>query len=131
MQALINELTNDPLERGYAGMTDSEAHASLHTPDRPGLRDAMSGDEIFQQTDPTGFVELTDAKRNLWLAFCGRDVIDPRATANVDFVKWVFGDTAQTVANLATARQTLITRVAELGITATLLDVIRARRESA
>lgn len=36
MSVLSDELVNDPLTRGYAGMTDAEILASLHAVDRPG-----------------------------------------------------------------------------------------------
>jgi hypothetical protein len=46
LNTLHDELTADPLARGYAGMTDAEAAASLNTVDRPqtGLLDTAEID---------------------------------------------------------------------------------------
>lgn len=38
MSILSDELTNDPLGRGYSGMTDAEAAAALNAADRPSVR---------------------------------------------------------------------------------------------
>ena len=45
MAVLANELTNDPLARGYASMTDAEAAARLNTANRTVNRDKFSGDQ--------------------------------------------------------------------------------------
>lgn len=125
---LKTELTADPLGRGYAGMSDQQVVASLAVKDRPLELRSLSGDVVFQQTVPAEFAALTDAKKNLWLAFCGRDSIDPWATANVEFVKWIFGATAATVVNLAAARSALIDRRQELGLPELhAADIARAR----
>ena len=127
---LKTELTEDPLTRGYSGMSDEAAAADLLTAYRTRNMTGMSGDLIFQQTDKTEFAALTDLRKQLWLAFCGRDSINPSAVPNVDFVKYIFGDAADTVAALAAARVETITRAAELGLGAVRAgDVQRARAE--
>lgn len=113
--ALASELTDDPLGRDYAGMTDQQAADSLNAVDRTSIRASMSGDEIFAATNGAEFGGLTDAKRAQWLAFCGRDSINPQGAANVAFVQYVFGGGSTTVASLVALRQTAISRGAELG----------------
>ena len=116
MSKLGDELTNDPLGRGYSEMTDEEVVTDLNTEYRTRVKTSMSGDAIFVQTDAAEFAGLTDHKQLAWISWCGKDSIDPSNAANVDFVKWVFGAASTTVANLAAARVEDITRAAELGL---------------
>lgn len=113
--SLQDELTNDPLTRGYAGMTNQQAADSLGIVDRDKNLDAITGDEMFQQTDSTQFERLTDSKKAQWLSFCNRGSIDPFATANVNFVQYVFGG-GVTVSNLQTTRVVLQSRANELNL---------------
>ena len=120
---LKDELANDPLTRGYLGMTDEEAAADLNTSYRTRNRTSMTGDEIAQAADPAEFDALDDGSVNNtadvkshWLALCGRPEIDPFATANVQLVISIFGAASASVANLQTARVESITRAAELGL---------------
>ena len=130
LAVLKTELTDDPLTRGYSGMSDEAAAADLLTAYRTRNMTSMSGDVIFQQTDSAEFAALTDIKKQLWMAFCGRDSINPVHAANVAFVQWVFGVGSDTVSSLAAARVENITRAAELGLGAVRAgDVQRARAE--
>lgn len=110
------ELTADPLIRGYASMTDSQAAASLNTVDRFRNRESMTGDELFQQSDTTEFAGLAEGKQNQWLAFCGRDIVDPFAGANVQFVIGLFGGGSATVIALNAARPESVSRLVEIGL---------------
>jgi hypothetical protein len=126
---LSEELANDPLGRGYAGMTDQEAADSLATTNRPRNKSSITGDETFGATDSAEFGALGDLKKQLWMSFCGRDSIDPFGTANVAFVQWVFGAGSSTIDNLNTIRVESVARAAELGIpepTATQVSQARA-----
>jgi len=117
MSILSEELDNDMttgLQRGYAGMTDREAADDLNIKYRERIKDRMSGDEIFQQTDAAEFGGLTDAKKAQWLAFCARDEIDPSAVANVAFVEYVFGNPSTTRTTLIAARMEPISRAVEI-----------------
>ena len=115
-QALHDELVNDPLARGYAGMTDEQAAADLNTVYRTRNRSSMSGDEVYNATDPTEFSGLADVPKQLWMAFCGRTGIDPFATANVETAIQIFGNTSQTVTNLQALRVEDVSRAVELGL---------------
>ncbi len=114
---LRNELLTDPLSppRGYAAMSDQEAAADLNISYRTRDRSSMSGDEVFKSVaSRTDWDGLTDTQRTQFLAFCGRDSIDPFAGANVELVKSIFGDASVTVSNLSAARVESITRAEEL-----------------
>ena len=114
--ALKAEITTDPLARGYSGMTDQQVVDSLHVQDRSQNLASLTGDVMFQQTDATEFAALTDVKKQLWLAMCGRSDIDPFAPANVAFVQWVFGAGSATITALSAARKTTVDRATELGL---------------
>ncbi len=119
---LKDELANDPLGRGYAGMTDEEVADDLNISNRTRNRTNMTGDEVFQATDAAEFSGLGSGQgnsvddQNHWLAFCGRDIIDPFANANVQFVTDIFQAGSTTLANLQASRIESITRGEELGL---------------
>ena len=115
-QALQEELVSDPLERGYSTMSDEEAATDLNTVYRTKTRASMTGDEIFQQTNTSEFVALTDHRQSLWLSFCARDQVDPVQSNNVSFVTTLFGSGSVTVSNLADARTEDVSRAVELGL---------------
>ena len=126
--SLKPELQNDPLSRGYSVMTDAQVADDLNTKYRTGNVTSFSGDFMFTKTDPTEFGGLSEHKRILWISFCGKDV-DPWATANEEFVKWIFGSTAQTVINLGAARTQSISRAQELGLGLVTWQQVNAVRE--
>ena len=118
---LKDELTNDPLVRGYAGMTDEEAADDLNTSYRTRNRTSMTGDEIAQAADPAEQDALDNGAANNtadvlshWLALCARTTVDPFATANVQLVISIFGVGSTSVSNLQAARVENITRAQEL-----------------
>ena len=119
---LWTEITEDPLERGYSGMTDEEIAADLNTEYRTRNLARISGDEAFAATDATEFGNLGDTqeershKQVLWLSFCGRTSIDPFGSANVSLVQWVFGGGSVTISNLADIRTEPCSRAVELGL---------------
>ncbi len=124
---LATEISADPLGRGYAAMTDQQVVDDLNTLYRTRDRASMTGDEVFAATDATQYNALTAANKLLWVAFCGRDIIDPFGTANVAFVTDVFGAPSDTLTALATARVESISRAVEIGIGAVTLKDIKLR----
>ena len=48
---LRDELTTDPLARGYSGMSDKEAADDLNTEYRTTPKATITGDEAFTATD--------------------------------------------------------------------------------
>ncbi len=120
---LKDELANDPLGRGYAGMSDQGATDDLNTSYRTRDRTSMTGDEIAQQADTAeqagldnGAVNNTADVLSHWLALCARTTVDPFATANVQLVISIFGNPSVTRTNLIAARVESITRAVELGL---------------
>lgn len=56
---LVAELTNDPLPRGYAGMTDAQRLASLRVKDRPTERSIVAAYEVLEAIVPSEWAALT------------------------------------------------------------------------
>lgn len=92
------------------------ATGQLNAVNREVNKSAMSGDELFAATDETQFVGLSGHKQSAWLAFCGRESIDPFGAANVALVTWVFGTGSATFVTLAEIRKTSVSRAVELGL---------------
>ena len=65
-QILIDELTNDPLGRGYSGMTDKQAAADLNTEYRTQDRARITGADLLNATVRSEYVALSAAERELW-----------------------------------------------------------------
>lgn len=58
-QILTNEITTDPLNRGYSTMTDLQVMESLNTVDRPAPDlNYLSSTQIFEVLDPTDYETL-------------------------------------------------------------------------
>lgn len=81
MPALSDELSNDPLSRGYSGMTDAEAAASLHMVNRPGA------------------VPAKDVRRYLLLAGKWPGLVDAAANDSTGSVRQIAVNIVDTLAN--------------------------------
>lgn len=115
VDALVDELVNDPLPRGYASMDFATMKTSLTTVDRTRNKTSLSGDEVFNAADPTEYNGLSDAAKSQFIAFCGRDAIDPFAANNVALMTNMFGGGSTTVTNLQTLRTESVSRAQEIG----------------
>ena len=80
------------------------------------IKSSMSGDEVFAATDAVEFGPLIEHKQQLWMAFCGRDSINPDGASNVALVSWVFGSGSATLTALKAARQEKISLAAQEGL---------------
>lgn len=126
---LIDELTLDPLGRGYAAMSDAAVADDLNAPTRGGVKARMEATEVLNAVAPAEYKALTDsAKQQLW-GLLGMGSLDPSGVEK-DILVEMFGAGSATVANLQSARQTGVGRAAELGLPAVRhLDVAEARRD--
>lgn len=127
-QILADEITNDPLARGYSGMTDEQVTDSLNlTIDRDVNRENISGSEAWNTTVSADYAGLTDAKKSEWLSFCGIESNDPFGAA-VQVVVDVFGGGSDTAAALDALRVDTVSRAVELfGVDVIIGDVQNAR----
>ena len=112
---LKDEITNDPLARGYAGMTDEQVATSLNTADRSRNLTSISGSVIKAKIVDAEYDALTAGKKSELLSLLARDDLDPWGfDANV--IKNVFGNASATLAALAGERTESISRAEELGL---------------
>lgn len=113
--ALRDELSTDPLGRGYSAMTASEIHADLTTAYRTRQKESVEGGELWDRTIYSEFQTLTNAEQDQWLNLCGVATVDPFGPAE-DVAVSVFGSGSTTLSQLADFRTEDITRAAELGL---------------
>lgn len=126
LAVLKKEINDNPLV--YGSLTNQEVANTMNVKDVTRIKATMTGDELFQQTDGAQFLALTDSNKQMWVAFCGRSSIDPRSTANIDFVKFIFGASGATVIALNVARNEIISKAVSLGLgIVTEGDVLDAR----
>ena len=60
---LVPELRDDPLARGYTGMTNAQVLASLNTVNRTLQKTTISGPEVYEAIDTTEFLAKTTAQQ--------------------------------------------------------------------
>lgn len=126
--ALKAELVSDPLTRGYPAMTDQEAADDLNTVYRTRDRSVMTGKEVKDRIDTTEWSGRTDTQKQIVLALCNRDDLDPFGIDAQIFQDAMAGAT-NTLAALTTYRVEDVSRAEELGFgTVTASDVDAARR---
>ena len=128
---LRDELTLDPLGRGYAAMSDRAAADSLNAQDRSGgERGTVRGSEIFNALVPAEFAALSaEQQQRVRDVFALGDEIDVRGGTNTRQVLLnAFGAGATTRTNLAALVDRQQSRAEELGLPRLHhLDVAKAR----
>ena len=114
MSILSDELTNDPLNRGYAEMNDEEVAININFLDRTFNRPSMTSSEVLNAIDITEWSALTDAgQQQIWdVIHMGN--INPFGVEATIFIA-VFGNGSDTIKALAAARVENVTRATELG----------------
>lgn len=115
MSKLNDELTDDPLGRGYSGMTDRAVVADMNTPYRDSNRSLMTATEIAQSIDVDEFTLLNTAdEQTMWnvLSFSEINPFGFEATIFTD----VFGGGSRTIAAFLAARVGSISRGQELSL---------------
>ena len=110
-EILKDEITNDPLTRGYSGMTDEELTVSLNTANIILPRESIPGSELFGYTDETEYLALASAQRVEWLTLCGIENIGRDA---VPIVKSIFPSDTTTWENIVKTKT--VSRAQELGL---------------
>lgn len=127
-QVLKNEIVTDPLTRGYGAMSNQAAADDLNTVYRTRNRSVMTGKEVKDRIDLGEWATRTDAQKQIVLALCNRDDLDPFGIDATIFQDAMAGATL-TLAALNTYRVEDISRAEELGLgTVTAANVDTARR---
>lgn len=110
------EITDDPLSRGYSGMSDIEVANDMNTVYRNTIRPTVSGSEIFNETDDVEYAALTDAQKASWDRLCGIDSIDTSSGVAKAREAELFGAATTTRSNLTALRNPPASRATELGL---------------
>ena len=116
MSILSDEITNDPLVRGYSGMTDLEVADDLNTEYRTITAQYISGSVIFNATDDIEYAALADTGKASWDRLCAIDSVDTSGGIAKAREAELFGAGTATRTNLVAARKTTVSRAVELGI---------------
>jgi len=127
IESLQTELQTDPLEIGYAGMTDEEIRTSLYTVNRDVNRSSMTGSEVMNAIDPGEFNALVaDDQQRLWdILHLG--TINPFGV-EATMMTTLFGGPSVTITTLAVIRKSTVSRASELGLgRVALSDITKAR----
>ena len=114
-EKLKAELTDDPLTRGYAEMSDAEAAADGHSKYRTKPKTSMTGSEVLNAVVKSEYAALSaDSKTAFWqLLHIGE--LNPFGVEK-DLLIDIFGSGSDTIAALALARQDAISRWDDLGL---------------
>lgn len=128
--ALKAELTTDPLARGYAGMTDAQAAASLNARNRPLSALVLSSAQVFNAIDAAEFNALTAAqKANVdRLLGLGADIDITSGTNARAVLENAFGAGSATRVALVALLANKLTRAGELGLAPLYADDVRQAR---
>jgi len=128
---LVPELRDDPLSRGYSGMTDAEVAAALNVVDRTRKRDTMTSAQIYEAIVTADFQALSDGAKvyvrdilGLW----GDIAVGSGSKARAVLIA-VFGIGSATIAALAAALNESISRASELGLPRPSSGHIKSARE--
>jgi len=113
--SLETEIVNDPLARGYSGMTDQQLLDSLNALDRTLNITDLDKTTVYNGIDQTEWVALIAADRTrISQLLQALDTIDLFGNALEDF-KTVFGTGSTTASSLSALRVKNISRSEEIG----------------
>jgi len=115
LKILRDEVVNDPLTRGYAGMTNVEASASLNTANRSIHKTVMSGSEVLQNIVNSEYIILSAEKKEQFWGLLGIGILNPWGK-EADVMIDIFGAGSATITALGAARINTVSRGVELGI---------------
>jgi len=113
---LKNELTDDPLGRGYAGMTDQQAATDLNTAYCEVTRERVETWEVIEATVASEWAALTANEKERYSTFIAAGVLNPSGANTKSAFAAMFGAGTQTRANLLALSVETISRADELEI---------------
>lgn len=113
---LKQELTDDPLERGYSGMTDAVAAVDLNAVNRQVNIATVSRQDVFEAIAIADFTELNAEQKSLLYAIIGMGDVRVNGTNTKAALLSMFGPGTVTRANLAALQKENVSRAAELGL---------------
>lgn len=115
-EVLKNEISGDPLVRGYSGMTQQQVADDMNTVYRTRNRASMTGKEVKDRITTVDWASRSDAQKSQLLAMSARDDLDPFGIDADIFTEAMTGHVGTTVADLNTYRVEDVSRAEELGL---------------
>lgn len=127
--ALKAELQNDPLARGYSGMSDEAAANSFRTADRTPNREMLDGGMIVASLVQAEYVALTANQKDYLRIVCSASSMPVTATLKTELGS-IFPANSATRANLLALLKRPGNRAEELNLGGipTPSDIANARR---
>ena len=124
---LRNEIVNDPLGRGYAGMTDSQVADSLNTANRNRNRSRMEATEVFNAVNKAEYNALLVTSKELFWNVLHLGQLNPFGLEAAIFVD-IFGAGSTTISTLQGLRTESISRAEELGLPRIKVGLVQMAR---
>lgn len=109
------EIMNDPLGRGYAGMSDEQVAASLRGSDRQENRSLVSGSEVLNTVNKGEFNALSATDQQRFWNVIHMGEINPFGVEAALLID-VFGAGSATITALGGIRKRTVSRGQELGL---------------
>lgn len=125
---LKNEITTDPLARGYASMTNQQVADNLNTVYRTLPVESVTGQDIFEAVVQADYAALTAAQKELLYAIVGMGTIRVNGANTTAALLAMFPSGSTTRANLAALRTRPVSRAEELGLPRVDDEHIRSAR---
>lgn len=114
MSILSDELTTDPENRGYTGMSDRAAADDLNIVYRTRNRTSMSASEVLNAVDTSEYNALAEADKDRLWQLLGIGDLDPFGV-EATLMQGIFGASA-TITALQAVRLEAVSRGVELGL---------------
>lgn len=115
-QVICDEITQDPLGRGYSGMTPDQVAADMNTAYRQVFRNDILGSELFEGIEAADWVALSENEKVLvisLLSFPG--AVNPQGNVRTLLIN-IFGSGSATISNMSNISRHYISRASELGL---------------
>jgi len=117
---LYDELTEDPLTRGYAALSDAQAAADLNTVYRTRQLERLDGADVYDVMDQTEWLALTTVQQEeirdiMHIGTTAGHLVTPGARARARFIT-IFGGGSATITALLASITEDISRGVELGL---------------
>lgn len=125
---LTDEITVDPLGRGYSTMSSQAVAEDLKIVYRSRIKALMTSTEIFNAVDIDEFMALADGHRSNILGLLAFGSLNPAGREATVFTR-IFGAQSQTIQTLAQERQEPVSRAVELGIDGVRASDVEAARK--
>jgi hypothetical protein len=126
---LARELKDDPLNRGYATMTNAEIMVSLRTPNRTRLVTSIPSSTVIEATVMSEYAGLSASQRDIYWGMLAGGEIKPSGLRTKTIYAGLFGPSSSTRANLIALATDTISRMEELGISENALGYLAKARE--